>query len=237
MLILGVAGAALSRKGGVPILVPTWEAIIRVLTTMVLSGLIGAEREAHERPAGLRTHVLVGVGACLFMLLSLSMTELGGDPGRIAAQVVTGIGFIGAGTIWLRGDVIRGLTTAASIWATAAVGMLVGAGWYSLAIVAALSVFVALTVLRRLERLLVQRLVGQTVVVQCELTPNPETLWQLLSALSELRARLLQVENLPSGDTDFRRVRLTLSLSGRITTAELIQALLRAGAVSAKAEE
>lgn len=218
-------------------LVPTWEAVVRVLLTMVLSGLIGAEREARERPAGLRTHVLVGVGACLFMLVSISMMKLGGDPGRIAAQVVTGIGFIGAGTIWLRGDVIRGLTTAASIWATAAVGMLVGAGWYSLAIVAALTVFCALTVLRLLERFLVQRLAGQTVVVQCELPPSPENLWQLLSALGELRARLLQVENLPSGDTDFQRVRLTLSLSGRVTTAQLIQELLRAGAVSAKVEE
>lgn len=216
--------------------VSTWEALTRVLLAMLLSGLIGAERETHERPAGLRTHVLVGVGACLFMLMSLSMAELGGDPGRIAAQVVTGIGFIGAGTIWLRGDVIRGLTTAASIWATSAVGMLTGAGWYGLAIVATLAVFAALTVLKRLERFLVQRLGGQTVVVQCELPPNPETLWQLLSALSELRARLLQVENLPSGDTDFQRVRLTLNLPGRVTTSQLIQALLKAGAVSAKSE-
>ncbi|MCS7263234.1 MAG: MgtC/SapB family protein [Armatimonadetes bacterium] len=217
--------------------VTTWEAVIRVLLTMVLSGLIGAEREAHERPAGLRTHVLVGVGACLFMLLSLAMTELGGDPGRIAAQVVTGIGFIGAGTIWMRGDVIRGLTTAASIWATAAIGMLVGAGWYSLAIIAAIAVFTALTLMRRLERILIQKLSGQTVTVQCELPPSSENLWQLLSALSDLRARLLQVENLPSGDTDFQRVRLTLNLSGRVTTEQVIQALMRAGAVSAKTED
>lgn len=217
--------------------VTTWEAVIRVLLTMVLSGLIGAEREAHERPAGLRTHVLVGVGACLFMLLSLAMTELGGDPGRIAAQVVTGIGFIGAGTIWMRGDVIRGLTTAASIWATAAIGMLVGAGWYSLAIIAAIVVFAALTFMRQLERILVQKFAGQNIVVQCELPPSPETLWRFLSALSDLKARLLQVENLPSGDTDFQKVRLTLNLVGRITNEQLIQALIRAGAVSAKTED
>ncbi len=217
--------------------VSTWEAILRLLLTMLLSGLIGAEREAHERPAGLRTHVLVGVGACLFMLLSLAMSPLGGDPGRIAAQVVTGIGFIGAGTIWLRGDIIRGLTTAASIWATAAIGMLVGAGWYSLATVAALTVFVALTTLRRVERFLVQRLAGQTLVVQCELPSSPDTLWQLLNALSSLRARLLQVENLTSGDTDFQRVRLTLQLSGRIAPSELLKALVKAGAISARVEE
>lgn len=217
--------------------VPTWEAVVRILMAMALSGLIGAEREAHERPAGLRTHVLVGVGACLFMLLSLAMTELGGDPGRIAAQVVTGIGFIGAGTIWMRGDVIRGLTTAASIWATAAVGMLAGAGWYSLAIVAALAVFIALTVMRRVERILVQKLAGQTIVIQCELLPSPEAFWHLLSTLSEFRARLLQVENLSSGDSDFQRFRLTLNLPGRVTTEQIIKALIRAGAVSAKTEE
>ncbi len=218
-------------------IVPTWEAIARVLLTMILSGLIGAEREVHERPAGLRTHVLVGVGSCLFMLLSLAMTQLGGDPGRIAAQVVTGIGFIGAGTIWMRGDIVRGLTTAASIWTTAAIGMLTGAGWYSLAIIASLAVFIALTAMRRVERFLIQKLAGQTVIVQCELPPSPETLWEFISALSELKARLMQVENLPSGDTDFQKVRLTLNLSGRITTEQLIQALIRAGAVSAKAEE
>ncbi len=217
--------------------VATWEAVVRVSLAMLLSGLIGAEREAHERPAGLRTHVLVGVGACLFMLLSLAMTELGGDPGRIAAQVVTGIGFIGAGTIWMRGDVIRGLTTAASIWATAAIGMLVGAGWYTLAIVAAVTVFGALTILRRVERLLVQHLAGQTLVVRCELPHDPETFWQLLNAFSDLRARLLQVENLASGDTDFYRVRFTLNLSGRIAPDELLRALLRAGAISARVEE
>ncbi len=217
--------------------VATWEAVARVFLAMLLSGLIGAEREAHERPAGLRTHVLVGVGACLFMLLSLAMTELGGDPGRIAAQVVTGIGFIGAGTIWMRGDVIRGLTTAASIWATAAIGMLVGAGWYTLAIVAAVTVFGALTFLRRVERLLVQRLAGQTLVVRCELPHDPKTFWQLLNAFSDLRVRLLQVENLASGDTDFYRVRFTLNLSGRISSDELLRALLRAGAISARVEE
>ena len=217
--------------------VATWEAVLRVLLTMLLSGLIGAEREAHERPAGLRTHVLVGVGACLFMLLSLAMSELGGDPGRIAAQVVTGIGFIGAGTIWLRGDVIRGLTTAASIWATAAIGMLVGAGWYALAIIAAVTVCSAWTVLRRVVRLLGKRLAGQTVIVRCELPDSREACWQLLTALSNLRARLLQMENLTSGDTDFYRVRLTLNLSGRITLDELLQALLRAGAISARIEE
>lgn len=218
-------------------LVPTSEAILRLLLTMLLSGCIGAEREAHERPAGLRTHVLVGVGSCLFTLLSLSMAEKHGDPGRIAAQVVTGIGFIGAGTIWLRGDVIRGLTTAASIWTTAAIGMVVGAGYYLLGTVATLMVLTALIGLRLVERWLVRRLGGQVHTIDCELPPSPEVLWQMLTALGELRARLLQVESLPSGDSDFHRLRLTVSLSGRIAPEQLLQALLRAGAASARFSE
>jgi putative Mg2+ transporter-C (MgtC) family protein len=217
--------------------IPTGEAILRLLLTMLLSGCIGAEREAHERPAGLRTHVLVGVGSCLFMLLSLAMTEWRGDPGRIAAQVVTGIGFIGAGTIWLRGDVIRGLTTAASIWATAAIGMVIGAGYYALGVVATLTVLTALIGLRLVERWLVQRVGGQVHTVDCELPPSPEVLWQMLTALGELRARLLQVESLPSGDSDFHRLRLTVNLSGRIAPEQLLQALLRAGAASARFSE
>lgn len=217
--------------------VPVWEVIFRVLLALVLSGVIGAEREARERPAGLRTHSLVGVGACLFMLLSLSMKESGGDPGRIAAQVVTGIGFIGAGTIWLRGDIIRGLTTAASIWATAAIGMVIGSGWYALAFVATLVVFLSLTGLRIIERFFLQRVGTQTLTVTCELPTDSETFGHLLTALGDLRARLLQVESLPSGDTDFRRIQLTLTLPGRITKSQLVQVLFRAGAVSVWVEE
>ena len=102
--------------------------IMRLFLASFLSGLVGFERETHGRAAGLRTHILVGVGATLFMLVSLYVASTYGeggssDPARIAAQIVTGIGFLGAGTILRFGSSIRGLTTAASIWGVAAIGI------------------------------------------------------------------------------------------------------------------
>lgn len=114
---------------------------LRLIVAYLLSGLIGFEREKAQRPAGLRTHILVGVGATAFMLISIyGFDGLGTarDPARLAAQVVTGIGFIGAGAIWRSDANVGGLTTAASIWITAAVGMMVGVGMYFMATVVTL---------------------------------------------------------------------------------------------------
>ncbi len=118
-----------------------WTLILRVLAAAGLSGVIGLEREMHGRPAGLRTHVLVGIGAALVMASGEAVVQLVAaragiqiDPGRIAAGVITGIGFLGAGTIIRVGDWIRGLTTAASIWYVAALGIVAGQGLYGLAL-------------------------------------------------------------------------------------------------------
>jgi len=118
-----------------------WTFILRVLVAAGLSAVIGLEREVHGRPAGLRTHVLVGIGAALVMASGEAVMELVAarvgiqiDPGRIAAGVITGIGFLGAGTIIRVGDWIRGLTTAASIWYVAALGIVAGEGLYGLAV-------------------------------------------------------------------------------------------------------
>lgn len=115
---------------------------------LVFSALIGAEREIRQKSAGLRTHTLVGVSAALFMLVSkygfsdiLSYGRIVVDPSRVAAQVVSGIGFIGGGVIFMRRDVVRGLTTAASIWFTAALGMACGAGLVVLALATMLGYF------------------------------------------------------------------------------------------------
>lgn len=123
--------------------------VIRILLSAVLSGLIGFEREIKEHEAGLRTHILVSVGSTLFMLTSINIGFIYAhagrvDPSRIAAGVVTGIGFLGAGAIIRYGGSIRGLTTAASIWAAAAIGLAVGTGMYWASVVTA---FVVLTVL------------------------------------------------------------------------------------------
>ena len=131
------------------------EVLIRLVLAGVLSGLVGFERESHGRAAGLRTHILVGVGSTLFMLVSLYLARVYGqngsaDPGRIAAQVVTGIGFLGAGTILRFGVSIRGLTTAASIWGVAALGLAVGCGFYSGALGATVIFLIALYFLSKL---------------------------------------------------------------------------------------
>src|SRR5437868_7592249 len=113
------------------------ELMQRTLLAFVLGAVIGYERETTQRPAGLRTHMLVAAGAGAFTIVSIYAFVGQGtvrDPARVAAQIVTGVGFLGAGTIWRTSSTVRGLTTAASIWLVAAVGMLVGSGLYLLAI-------------------------------------------------------------------------------------------------------
>ena len=147
------------------------EVAIRLLITAVLCGVIGFERETRDQSAGFRTHILLGLGAALFTLVSAygftAFTEAalqsGGrgiqfDPTRIAAQIVTGIGFLGAGAIIRQGMDVRGLTTAASLWAAAAIGMAVGAGYYFGAAATTIIVIVALFVLREVRNRLLPRL-------------------------------------------------------------------------------
>ena len=121
-----------------------------VLLAALLSMLIGIEREIQGQPAGMRTHMLVGIGSCLFTILS-SVGFPGGDPSRVASNIVTGIGFLGAGTILHRSGSVKNLTTAASIWATAAVGMAIGVRAWLVASGVTLMMLVTLYVLQRLE--------------------------------------------------------------------------------------
>lgn len=107
--------------------------IVKVILALVLGGVMGLERQYNDKPAGYATNSIICVGAALFTILSLYMAELGGDPGRIAAQIVSGVGFLGAGAILREGNKISGLTTAAAVWLVAAIGMAVGFGQYVLA--------------------------------------------------------------------------------------------------------
>jgi putative Mg2+ transporter-C (MgtC) family protein len=133
-----------------------WKQVGELGLAFALATLIGLEREWRQKSAGLRTHTLVGVGAALFMIVSkYGFGDIVGphvslDPSRVAAQVVSGIGFIGGGLIFVRGDAVRGLTTAAIVWITAAVGMACGAGLALLAIVATAGHFVVVLVFPRL---------------------------------------------------------------------------------------
>jgi putative Mg2+ transporter-C (MgtC) family protein len=141
---------------------------VRLVIASVLGGLIGLQRELAGKPAGLRTNLLICLGSALLTLISLSLpAKLGlGDPARIAAQIVSGIGFLGAGTILQSRHAVHGLTSAATIWVVAAVGMAVGAGYEQSAFLATAFILVALVLLGQAEdRLLGQHVVAMTVRV------------------------------------------------------------------------
>ncbi|GGA88566.1 MgtC/SapB family protein [Ornithinibacillus halotolerans] len=150
----------------------------RVLIALLLSGLIGFERELKNHSAGFRTHILVGVGSCLMMSLSLfgfeayidKFDNVRFDPARIPSYVISGIGFLGAGTIMVFGGTIRGLTTAASIWAVAGLGLVVGAGMYAVAVFTTLIILLSLVFLNNFEKLFTRG--KSSLVVEIVSYPN-----------------------------------------------------------------
>jgi putative Mg2+ transporter-C (MgtC) family protein len=170
----------------------------RLVLAATLGGLIGIEREIHGRPAGFRTHLLVTVGSCLMMLVSEayyfkygmlaadSVVRL--DPGRVAAQIVTGIGFLGAGAIIKDGHAVRGLTTAACLWVAAGIGMAVGVGLYLPALfVTALALF-NLLFLKRVERLF-RSDQYRTLIITCD--DSDDILQSIEHCLSLLKLRII----------------------------------------------
>jgi len=135
------------------------ELTLRLVVALVLGAVIGWERELQRMPAGFRTHALVSLGSAIFTVISAyALTGPGSDPSRIAAQVVSGIGFLGGGAILHYGGTVRGLTTAASLWAVAGVGMAAGAGLLVVASISTVLVIVALELFQRLERFAKRRL-------------------------------------------------------------------------------
>lgn len=138
----------------------TWQEIVfRLLLAAFISGIIGIEREISNRPAGFRTHMLVTLGATLIMLISVDVFA-DSDPGRLAAQVVSGIGFLGAGTIMRTGNNIVGLTTAASLWVCAGIGLAIGAGYYVGAIATTVIILIILMSTGLLERTILRKRYG-----------------------------------------------------------------------------
>lgn len=177
------------------------EPLIRLLVAAGLGGAIGVERELSEKPAGLRTNMLICLGAALFTQMSVLIAHLAetpiGDPTRIAAQIVSGMGFLGAGTILQARGNIRGLTTAATLWVVAAIGMTVGAGQYATAIGTTILVIVVLVLLGRVEALLFRRVTEQ--VVRIELEPLPRNLERVeeIFATGGFVVETLEVEKQP----------------------------------------
>ena len=133
------------------------DAFVRLALAAILGGAIGLEREYRHKPAGLRTNMLIALGSALFSILSVELGAGAGSPDRIAAQVVTGIGFLGAGAILRSGENVHGFTTAATIWVNAAIGMAAGLGSYTVAAVAAAITLVVLAVLPWMEEFVEKR--------------------------------------------------------------------------------
>jgi putative Mg2+ transporter-C (MgtC) family protein len=121
-----------------------WQIFVRMVLAVVLGTVVGYEREHEGKPAGMRTHGMVALGAALFTVVSIYGFGSAGDPARVAAQIVTGVGFLGAGAILHQRGSVRGLTTAASLWVTAAIGTAVGAGMHAISIATAGLVFLVL---------------------------------------------------------------------------------------------
>jgi len=141
------------------------EIIIRLTLSVVFAGIIGLERQISRRTAGLRTHILVSLGSCLIMLTSLYVFDIyrnvaNLDPTRIASGVVTGIGFLGAGAIIRESEGVRGLTTAASVWVSAAIGLAVGCGFYTASFYTTILALTVLMLLRRMESRLIGKIEG-----------------------------------------------------------------------------
>jgi putative Mg2+ transporter-C (MgtC) family protein len=211
-------------------MLPPLDIIQRLVLASVLGAIVGVERERLERAAGLRTHALVGVGAALFMIVSafgfgdvLSTPQVGLDPSRIAAQVVSGIGFLGAGTIIFQREIVRGLTTAASIWAVAAVGLAVGGGLYLAAVVATVLVLLILAGLKPIEnRFFLHRRSRLLTLVVARHEP---ALTGIEAAVDAVGLRLVRLLIEPGQGPDEDRFDLTLSGGQRDAIDRLIDRL------------
>jgi putative Mg2+ transporter-C (MgtC) family protein len=207
------------------------EIVLRVVVAAALGGAIGFERELREREAGLRTHLLVSVGAALFTMVSAyAWTDwtfstpqgLVFDPTRIAAQVVSGIGFLGAGAIIRQGLSVRGLTTAATLWVVAAIGMAAGAGYYTAAVATTALVLVTLWPLRIIAYRVALRVRPEEGRVVVDLPAGASA----VSVLEAVERAGADVSSLEFGeDGDQRRVEVAVRLGTGRSAAELIDSL------------
>ncbi|TCP24130.1 putative Mg2+ transporter-C (MgtC) family protein [Scopulibacillus darangshiensis] len=183
---------------------------MRLLIAAFLCGLIGLEREVKRHPAGFRTHLLVGLGSCLLMILSLygfkefinypSDFAVRYDPSRIPSYVISGIGFLGGGTILVHGITVRGLTTAASIWIVAGIGLVVGIGMYYVAVLTTVIVILSLIFLNKWENVFIKTAHKETLYLL--VSNNKPSLSNVLEILESYHVKVDKVNVENHGDTD-----------------------------------
>lgn len=174
---------------------------VRIFAAVIVGGLLGLERGMKNRPAGMRTYMLVCVGSCIIMLTNQYVVQiLGGEPTRLAAQVVSGIGFLGAGTIIVtRRNQIKGLTTAAGLWSSAGVGIALGIGFYEAALVGGLAIFCVMTLLQKMDN----RVHRKTKTVEVYIEINKDlSLGQLLQTIRERDLEVQDVQRESGLETD-----------------------------------
>lgn len=202
--------------------------VLRLILACILGGIIGFEREHVHRPAGLRTHILVCVGSALVMVTSEYIyyhfsSQVNVDPARLGAQVISGIGFLGAGTIIKEGVSVKGLTTAASLWAVSCVGIAVGIGFYSGAVVATIIIFIILVVIKKTQNKITSqkgiRLFIHTHIKKGEVR-------ELASLIEEMGVKVRKADVMSSERDGEMVLRYTLEASNQIPVAELIEAIL-----------
>lgn len=181
---------------------------LRLLLALLMGGLIGMERGRHGRAAGMRTHVLVCIGACMTALVGLFMSDTS-DSTRIAAQVISGIGFLGAGTIMIRNQsVVTGLTTAAGVWCTATIGIALGYGFYLAALIATIITIFTATLLTRLEG-------GKKYMIRCYLElKDADLATETVAAIEQLypSTKVTDITSAKSGITGAVGIFISLSL-------------------------
>jgi putative Mg2+ transporter-C (MgtC) family protein len=211
----------------------SWEVLLRLALAAVLGAAIGFERELREREAGLRTHLLVSLGSALFTIVSAygfhafltsGASVVRADPTRIAAQIVTGIGFLGAGAIIRQGLSVRGLTTAATLWVVAAIGLAAGAGYYSAAVITTVLVLVSLWPLRILAYRIFLRYRPERERLLVDLAPGRSAA-PVLAAVEEAGG---EIESLSvTGDEERRSVAIEVDLpaEARLATASAVSEL------------
>ncbi|CAL9394442.1 MgtC/SapB family protein [Streptomyces albus] len=207
-----------------------WEQFADLALAFVLTSLIGLERRAKRKSAGLRTHALVGIGAALFMLVSkYGFADLAGaedisfDPSRVAAQVVSGVGFLGGGVIFVRRDVVRGLTTAAIVWVSAAVGMACGAGLPLLAIAVVVLHFVTVWGFTKLG----DHLPGvEPSHLRLTYQEGQGVLRTALALCTERGFAVTETDAEQSSEMRPERTQLTLAVSGKGSVPELVAELM-----------
>lgn len=200
--------------------------ILKLFLAAALGGLIGLEREIHDKPAGFRTHILVSVGSALYMIVSQHFAGPGMDPARVAAQVVTGIGFLGAGTIFRAGSVTKGLTTAASLWTVAGIGLAVGIGgdFFRFALYATLVVLFALVLLARLESRVLTR--DRKRLFNIRMADRPGQLGLVATKLGEVGISIRNVETMGTEEDGEMSLGLTLRLPSDLSYED-VAAIIR----------